>query len=403
MNFDQLNEILESGSREELDAFLVANNCTINNGRIVHNDPALVNEQAAFWDKRQLVKKINLNSLYGALLNAGCRFFDQRLGQSTTLTGRSIARHMDAYINELLTGVYDHDGECILYGDTDSAYFSAWPVIQDQVEKGEIEWNIDTCIAFYDSLGEQVTASFPDFMKRAHNCPPAFGQHIAAGREVVATSGIFLTKKRYALMVIDDEGNRMDINGKPGKVKVMGLEIKRSDTPKYMQDFLTELVTSALTGATDNEIVDRVIEFKREFAAMPPWEKGTPKRVNNMTANTKKIAQDSKANISGHARAAINWNLLKKIHGDRYSMPITDGQKTIVCKLRPNPLGLTSIGFPVDEKRLPEWFKELPFDEDTMMDVIIDNKVENLLGVLNWNLKERTDTRSTFADLFSFS
>ena len=25
---------------------------------------------------------------------------------------------MDAYINELLTGVYDHDGECILYGDS---------------------------------------------------------------------------------------------------------------------------------------------------------------------------------------------------------------------------------------------------------------------------------------------
>ncbi len=27
-----------------------------------------------YWDKRQLVKKINLNSLYGAILNPGCRF-----------------------------------------------------------------------------------------------------------------------------------------------------------------------------------------------------------------------------------------------------------------------------------------------------------------------------------------
>ena len=40
-----------------------------------------------YWDKRQLVKKINLNSLYGAILNPGCRFFDKRIGQSTTLTG----------------------------------------------------------------------------------------------------------------------------------------------------------------------------------------------------------------------------------------------------------------------------------------------------------------------------
>ncbi len=38
-----------------------------------------------YWAKRQLVKKILLNSLYGAILNPGCRFFDNRIGQSTTL------------------------------------------------------------------------------------------------------------------------------------------------------------------------------------------------------------------------------------------------------------------------------------------------------------------------------
>ena len=31
-------------------------------------------EQFAFWDKRQLVKKINPNSLYGALLNPAVDF-----------------------------------------------------------------------------------------------------------------------------------------------------------------------------------------------------------------------------------------------------------------------------------------------------------------------------------------
>jgi len=71
-----------------------------------------------FWDKRQLVKKINLNSLYGAILNPHCRFFDKRIGQSTTLTGRAIAQHMDAQVNESLTGKYDHTGECIIYGDS---------------------------------------------------------------------------------------------------------------------------------------------------------------------------------------------------------------------------------------------------------------------------------------------
>ena len=68
---------------------------------------AETDEDKAYWDKRQLVKKINLNSLYGALLNPGCRFFDKRIGQSTTLTGRGIAHHMDGHVNEAIT--------CLLY------------------------------------------------------------------------------------------------------------------------------------------------------------------------------------------------------------------------------------------------------------------------------------------------
>ena len=71
-----------------------------------------------FWDKRQLVKKINLNSLYGAILNPGCRFFDKRIGQSTTLTGRAIAKHMAGKVNEIITGEFDHIGKAIIYGDS---------------------------------------------------------------------------------------------------------------------------------------------------------------------------------------------------------------------------------------------------------------------------------------------
>ena len=81
------------------------------------------NAEIEFWDKRQLVKKINLNSLYGAILNPGCRFFDKRIGQSTTLSGRQISKHMAAKINEVITGEYNHVGKAIIYGDTDSAYF----------------------------------------------------------------------------------------------------------------------------------------------------------------------------------------------------------------------------------------------------------------------------------------
>ena len=50
------------------------------------------------------------------------------LDNPTTLTGRQIAKHMASKVNEVITGTYDHVGQAIIYGDTDSAYFSAYEV-----------------------------------------------------------------------------------------------------------------------------------------------------------------------------------------------------------------------------------------------------------------------------------
>jgi hypothetical protein len=87
--------------------------------------------------------------------------------------------------------------------------------------------------------------------------------------------------------------------------------------------------------------------------------------------------------------------------GDKYSMGITDGAKVIVCKLKQNPLGFTSVAYPVDELRLPLWFKDLPFDDAEMEQTIIDNKLGNLIGVLNWDVRS-TEEKNTFNSLFEF-
>ncbi len=359
-------------------------------------------EDKAFWDKRQLVKKINLNSLYGAILNPGCRFFDQRIGQSTTLTGRVIAKHMDSFVNEAITGNYDHVGESIIYGDTDSVYFSAWPIVKAEVEAGKMEWNKDICIQLYDSIADQVNDSFPGFMERACHCPREMGAIIKGGRELIATKGLFIKKKRYAVLIYDLEGNRLDKDGKPGKVKAMGLDLKRSDTPKIVQDFLSEILLDVLTGSPREDIIDKVRNFKISFAERPAWEKGTPKRVNNLTKYTAEEARLGRANMPGHVRAAMNWNNLKRMYSDNYSTAIVDGMKTIVCKLKDNPLGYTSVGYPTDQTHIPNWFKDLPFDQDLMESTIVDQKVENLLGVLNWSIAESTDIKTTFDTLFSW-
>ena len=358
-------------------------------------------KEAAFWDKRQLVKKINLNSLYGAILNPGCRFFDKRIGQSTTLSGRVIARHMDATVNECLTGDYDYIGKAVIYGDTDSVYFSAWPVVKDDVAAGRMEWNRDICINLYDQIADQVNISFPPFMEKAFHVPTENGKIIKGGRELVASNSLFITKKRYAALIIDLEGKRLDVEGKSGKIKAMGLDLKRSDTPKVVQEFLSSILQQVLEGGTREQVIDTIKDFKELFKQRPAWEKGTPKRVNKLTYYGDLELKNGKTNMPGHVRAGINWNNMLRMHGDNRSMKITDGMKAIVCKLRPNPLGMTSIAYPTDEQRLPQWFKDMPFDSGSMEEGIITQKVDNLLGVLEWDLTNATNISNTFESLFS--
>lgn len=371
--------------------------------------------QFLFWDQRQLARKILLNSLYGAILNQGCRFYDHRIGQSVTLTGRSIARHMNSKINEIITGSYDYKGQAIIYADTDSSYFSAARAIDINPELATILSDKSAVVEYYDFIGETTNASFPEFMETKFHTGIEKGGIIKAGRELVGVKGLFITKKRYSILVYDDEGRRVDVDGKPGKLKVMGLDLKRSDTPKFMQDFLESILTDLLKGGTETEIIDRLRTFRREFRKMDPWNQGTPKKVNGITGyqnrlndsttdvfKSMKSTTDKKSFVvPGHVRAAMNWNKLREIHKDHYSTKIMDGAKVIVCKLKRNPMGFDSIAYPADDPRLPDWFKDLPFDSDAMEESIIDKKVENLLGVLKWDLSAAKDD-STFDDLFSF-
>jgi hypothetical protein len=358
-----------------------------------------------------VVKKINLNSLYGAILNPGCRFFDKRIGQSTTLTGRMITKHMGAETNKMLTGEYDHTGDTIIYGDTDSVYFTATSALPE----GE-ELNLESATKLYDHISDTVSDTFPQWLKDTFNVPLVAGQVMKAGREVVGRSGLFITKKRYAINVLDLEGWRPE----GGKLKIMGLDIKRSDTPEFVQDWLEELLLMSLNAEGEDKVIARIKELKAEFKSLDPWLKGMPKRCNNLTMYTQKLLEqasvpenyrlhkleavknEGKSNmIPGHVRASINWNNLKKANSDNYSMPVTDGAKVIVCRLKNNPMGYTSVAYPTDELKLPQWFKDLPFDEDGMEEAVLDKKLHNVLGAMNFDL-DRMNESETLQAFFEF-
>ena len=138
-----------------------------------------------------------------------------------------------------------------------------------------------------------------------------------------------------------------------------------------------------------------------------------PKRANNVTMYTARLLEkatapqtntlhkitslknEGKSNmIPGHVRASINWNNLKKANSDAYSLSITDGMKVVVCKLKNNPMGYTSVAYPTDELNLPQWFKELPFDEEAMEETVLDKKIENVIGPMKYDLSRTTQSEA---------
>ena len=291
-----------------------------------------------------------------------------------------------------------------------SNYFSAYPILKSQIENGDIEWNRDIALEYYDAVCEEVNKTFPKYMRNNHNSPDSFNHTIAAGREIVGSKALFIKKKRYAIMVYDDEGFRVDQDGKSGKVKAMGLDLKRSDTPTFMQEFLKEILLMILEGSQEEEVISKIKDFRKTFRSMKPWDMGTPKRVNKLTYysgleygkdSEGDMIYEGKARIPGHVRAAINYNRLLDLHNDNFSMRISDGMKTIVCKLKDNPMNMTSVAIPIDETRIPDWYKELSFDIDGMEESIVDKKMKNLIGVLKWKL-ENSYTKTNFDDLFDF-
>ena len=120
-----------------------------------------------------------------------------------------------------------------------------------------------------------------------------------------------------------------------------------------------------------------------------------------MTKYTAAEEAKGKANMPGHVRASMNWNRCREMYGDKYSMTITDGAKVIVCKLKNNPLGYTSIAYPIDELRIPQWFKDLSFDDEAMEQAIINKKLDNLIGVLDYDIGA-SEQNNTFSTLFEF-
>lgn len=382
-----LKELVEKTNVDELCQYIKDNDLELSDdGRIISKHIKYFQEQAEYWDVEQYLEKIKLNSSYGTLLNSSSTFYDFRFGSSITMTGRLVWKHLASKTNELISGEYKYNGSAIRTGDTDSCYAS---IDSDDFRRlhPNFDYSKENIIEFSNKVGKEVNDSFPQYMIDTFHCTPEGAAREGAAREVVASKALVCGKKRYAMMVYEKDGYRQDINGKPGKAKIMGIQVARSDTHPLVKELLKKMLNSVLTDGSKEKLVEIMRDFgNNDWGSLNAWEKGTPRTCNKLNSYTEIYNQTGKCSV-GQVMASINWNRMLDMMNDKKSPKILDGNKVIVCKLNEkNPFGMKSIAYPNDITRLPKWFKQLPFAEQDMRNSVIDKTVETVFDVLGWDL-----------------
>lgn len=257
-------------------------------------------------------------------------------------------------------------------GDTDSIMLSIDELV-DGMEQKEI-------VSFADEIGKMTNESFPEFCKHAFNCPESRKDTIKTDREIVSDKSFFLSKKRYIMHVIDKEGKEKD------ELKIMGVELKKSDTSVAVKKLLMILVNMILDGASMGDVLQRVKMMKKEFREFSPKEIAKPISVKSLKKSQDifEMTGDLKG-IPYHNRAAMFWNKIKKPNDKE----IYTGEKIGVLYIKHKMSKY--IGIPIDLISFPDWFEnDIIIDYDTEWSKA-EKKLNNYLSSMGWDLASRKE------------
>ncbi len=151
------------------------------------------------YNNFQMARKIQMNSLFGAMANEYFRFYDDRIAEGITLTGQFIIQYIGKCLNEYLNKVCGtKDYVYSFYSDTDACYITLDPL----VKKFYKDLSGDKVVGILDKICKD---KIEEFLMQCSNeiadYSNAFENKVYFKREVIADRGIWVAKKRYALNV----------------------------------------------------------------------------------------------------------------------------------------------------------------------------------------------------------
>lgn len=289
----------------------------------------------------QLVRKIQLNSAFGAVGNEYFRYYDLDLAEAITVSGQLSIRWIEEQLNGFLNSSFKTDDyDYVVASDTDSIYLRLDNLVQ-RVMPNESD---DSKIAKYlERVSRELIQPFIDKkydeLSRKMN---AYENKMHMKREAIANKGIWTAKKRYMLNVmIGEDGVLL----KKPEMKIMGIETTRSSTPRVVRDALTESISIIMNG-TQDDAIKYISDFKKRFKTLKAEDISSPRSCNGL-----KEYHDPSSIYRKSTPIAVRGSLLYNHHLRKHKIDkkypvINEGDKIKFCYLKkPNPLGENVIAF----------------------------------------------------------
>lgn len=339
-------------------------------------------ELYSFYHQRQLVQKIMLNSLYGVLGLPSFRFYDIDNAEATTLTGQTVIKTTEMIANKYYIDNIGKNADYNVYTDTDSVFYEAAPLVKSRnpnIDINSDEQMIPAILSVAKEVQDHLNISYNFMSKRLFNVE---NHRFDIKQETIAKSGFWVSKKRYAQWIINDNTVNCD------KLDVKGLDVKRSSFPTYFKEVMSTILMDILKDTAKDEIDTKIINYKDGM----PDQYFVDIAKNSAVKDMSKYQFDNQAlgefqkGTPAHVKAAITYNqLLTHFKAPYKYEPIKDGDKIKWVYLKNNPLGLESVGLTGynDPKQILDFVKQY-IDYDLIWQKELENKLDDFYKAMAW-------------------
>ena len=354
-------------------------------------------EKSEYFDRRQYLQKVVLNSLYGVLGLSVFRFYDVDNAEAVTYTGQSLIKFTKKIANSFYNKELGDDKNYCIYIDTDSVFYSALPLVKKRFPDLDIR-NEDKMSKSILEIASEVQVylnkGYDYFAKKFCNLDK---HRFDIKQEVIAKSGLFVTKKRYGLKIINDNGKKVN------KLMVKGLDTVRSSFPTAMRDMLSKLLEDILMDVPKDKLDKFIINFKDSMKLMEFDKISIPtsvKGIKKYGSNNGNLFKSHKIGTPVHVKSSLFYNdLLKHFKVSKRYSNIFDGEKIKWVYLKNNPMGLNTIAYKghEDPPQILDFIRQY-IHPDKLYKQALHKKIMMFYEALGWD--EPTDSSKTIERFF---